>query len=76
MNLKALLGPGSTGKSTLARRLAKGAGLPLVEANPKQVRSNQDLFQLICRELAQPGYTHGDGPPPSPEVFSGHSLEP
>lgn len=59
----ALLGPASCGKTTLAKRLAKGAGLPFVEANPKQMRSNHDLFQLIARELAKPGYTHGDGTP-------------
>ena len=59
----ALLGPASCGKTTLAKRLAKGAGLPFIEANPKEIGSNHDLFQKICRVLAQPGYTHGDGTP-------------
>lgn len=62
MNL-ALLGPASTGKTTLAKRLAKGAKLPFVELNPKTIGSNHDVFQAICRELAKPGYTHGDGTP-------------
>ncbi len=58
-----LLGPASTGKTTLARRLAKGAGLPFIEVNPKEIGTNHDLFQKFCRILAQPGYTHGDGTP-------------
>jgi Holliday junction resolvasome RuvABC ATP-dependent DNA helicase subunit len=62
MNI-ALLGPASCGKTTLAKRLAKGAGLPFIEANPKEIGCNHDLFQKICRVLAQPGYTHGDGTP-------------
>ncbi|HEU5119127.1 MAG TPA: hypothetical protein VFT74_21230, partial [Isosphaeraceae bacterium] len=41
----------------------KGAQLPFVEVNSKQIRCNHDLFQLIARTLAQPGYTHGDGTP-------------
>lgn len=59
----ALLGPASCGKTTLAKMLAKGAGLPFVELNPKQVGSNHDVFQAIARVLAQPGYQHGDGTP-------------
>jgi Holliday junction resolvasome RuvABC ATP-dependent DNA helicase subunit len=62
MNL-ALLGPASTGKTTLARRLARGARLPFIEMNPKQISNNHDVFQAIERELAKPGYTHGDGTP-------------
>jgi Holliday junction resolvasome RuvABC ATP-dependent DNA helicase subunit len=62
MNI-ALLGPASCGKTTLAKRLAKGAGLPFIEANPKEIGCNHDLFQKICRVLAQPGYTHGNGDP-------------
>jgi Holliday junction resolvasome RuvABC ATP-dependent DNA helicase subunit len=61
MNI-ALLGPASTGKTTLAKMLAQGAGLPFVELNPKEIGSNQDIFLKISRVLAQP-YKHSTGHP-------------
>ena len=62
MNL-ALLGPASTGKTTLAKMLAQGAGLPFMAINPEEIGSNHDVFVKISRVLAEPKYSHGDGTP-------------
>lgn len=51
----AIFGPASAGKTTLARLYAETVELPFVEVSPKQVKTLDDLFDLISSVLSSCG---------------------
>lgn len=48
-----LLGPASTGKTTLAKLFAKLVGLPFVEIHPRSVKHLDDIFDAISLVAAE-----------------------
>ena len=57
----ALLGPSSSGKTTLARLFGETVMLPFVEVQPKSVRDSHDLFKTIELKLEQTVVRTEDG---------------
>ena len=55
----ALLGPASTGKTTLASFLAKLLGIPFIEIHPTSVKTPQELIEKINEVLSE--ISVGDG---------------
>lgn len=45
----ALIGPASTGKTTLAKLHSKVVGLPFVEIQPQAIRKTHDIFEQISK---------------------------
>lgn len=50
----AFYGPGSVGKTTLAKLFAETLMLPFVSVEPQSIDSLHDLFELIKKELTNP----------------------
>lgn len=47
----ALIGPASTGKTTLAKLFAKTVGLPFIEIHPREISNSFDILTLIQESL-------------------------
>lgn len=50
-----IFGPSSAGKTTLGRLYANVLEIPFIEVSPKSIKSLDDLFKLIWRELEREG---------------------
>jgi Holliday junction resolvasome RuvABC ATP-dependent DNA helicase subunit len=74
----AILGPSSTGKTTLARMFAQTLKLPFVEIQPKAVSKVHDVFLKIAEGCEEAGlelqripeeWRDYDGPKPTPDIY-------
>lgn len=57
----ALLGPASTGKTTLARMFAELVDLPFIEISPRSISSINDILVQIAKVLEETVVTQDDG---------------
>ena len=48
-------GPASVGKTTLARKFSQLMNLPYVETEPSQIKSANDIFEMMANACAQKG---------------------